>query len=91
MDIAPGSNVTIEIDADSVPAHDGLDWRRAMSDGEDYELCFTATGAVPDRINDVPITPIGRVVARNDASDSPVVVRFGSETFDASQLGWEHR
>ena len=89
--IAEQSNVTIEIDAKSVPAHDGLDWRRAMSDGEDYELCFAATGAVPDRIADVPITPIGRVVTRNDPSGSPVVVRHGSETFDASQLGWEHR
>ena len=89
--IAEQSNVTIEIEANSVPAHDGLDWRRAMSDGEDYELCFTASGAVPDRIADVPITPIGRVTARNDPSSSPVIVRYGSEIFDASQLGWEHR
>ncbi len=89
--IAERSKVTIEIDADSLPAHDGLDWRRAMSDGEDYELCFTATGVVPDRIADVPITPIGRVVIRNDPSDSPVVVRNGAEILDVSQLGWEHR
>ena len=64
--IAEQSNVTIEIDANSVPAYEGLDWRAAMSDGEDYELCFAATGAVPDRIADVPITAIGRVVAPND-------------------------
>ena len=57
-----------------------------MSDGEDYELCFTAAGEVPDRIADVEITAVGRIVPHNDPQDSPVVVRNGAESFDAAQL-----
>ncbi len=89
--IAQSSGVRVEIDAEAVPAHAGLDWRRAMSDGEDYELCFTAAGEVPDRIADLEITAVGRIVPHDDPQDSPVVVRNGAESFDGSQLGWEHR
>ncbi len=89
--IAQSSGVRVEINAEAVPAHVGLDWRRAMSDGEDYELCFTAAGEVPDRIADLEITAVGRIVPHDDPQDSPVVVRNGAESFDGSQLGWEHR
>ena len=40
---------------------EGIDWRRAAGEGEDYELLFTASGAVPPSAADVPITAIGRV------------------------------
>ena len=89
--IAQSSGVRVEINAEAVPAHAGLDWRRAMSDGEDYELCFTAAGEVPDRIADLEITAVGRIVPHDDPQGSPVVVRNGAESFDGSQLGWEHR
>ena len=89
--IAQSSGVRVEIDAEAVPAYAGLDWRRAMSDGEDYELCFAAAGEVPDRIADLEITAVGRIVPHDDPQDSTVVVRNGAESFDGSQLGWEHR
>jgi len=88
--IAEQSNVSIEIDANSIPTNDGLDWRRAISDGEDYELCFTAQGEVPAHIGDVQITQIGSIVASTDASEPKVIVRDGSSQIDATSLGWEH-
>jgi thiamine-monophosphate kinase len=89
--IAEMSGVQIEIDAASIPCMPGCAWRSAMSDGEDYELCFTlAAGAdVPSRLAGVPLTRIGAVRERA-AGEPAVVVRAGAEIFDATRLGWEH-
>jgi len=88
--LARRSGVSIEIDAHRIPCTGGLDWRRAMSDGEDYELCFAVGDGVPPRLDDLPVTEVGRVVER--AGHGPlVVVRDGPETIDAASLGWEHR
>lgn len=88
--IAELSNVSIEIDAGSLPINDGLDWRRAMSDGEDYELCFAVEGDVPNQICQVQVTQIGRIVALSDSLKPSVIVRDGSTQIDAASLGWEH-
>ena len=89
--IAELSNIAIEIDADLLPINDGLDWKQAMSDGEDYELCFSAEGDVPDQICNVQVTQIGRIVALNDTlKPSVIVVLNGSTQIDAATLGWEH-
>ena len=88
--LAERSGVQIEIDAERVPCADGADWPRAMSDGEDYELCFTAVGEVPDRLGELEVTAVGRVVERPDPAGPRVVVREGARTLDGSSLGWEH-
>jgi thiamine-monophosphate kinase len=80
----------IEIDAERIPCAEGVDWRRAMSDGEDYELCFAADGDVPTRLGDLAITVVGRVVKRAEPDDPPVMVKDGERTLDGSALGWEH-
>jgi len=60
--IARDSGVRIEIDAARIPCRGTLDWRRAASDGEDYELLFAASSAPPSRLGAVPVTEIGRVI-----------------------------
>lgn len=77
-------------------------WQHALTDGEDYELCFTlspdAAEAVTQRSRHgdglgVPITAIGRVteVANGDEVGT-ITLRHADgrrERFDA--LGWEHQ
>lgn len=88
--IAQLSNVAIEIDASTIPTNDGIDWQRAISDGEDYELCFTAHGEVPTQIGGLQITQIGRIVAISDTLKPTVIVMDGTTRMDASEFGWEH-
>ncbi|MEQ8770744.1 MAG: thiamine-phosphate kinase [Phycisphaerales bacterium] len=84
--IAAASRVRIEIDAAALPVHAGVDdWRAAMGDGEDYELCFCAAGDVPETAAGVPITRVGEIVAGDGC-----VVRAGGEVIDAGELGWDH-
>ncbi len=88
--IARASGVRIELDAARVPTHEGCDWRAALGDGEDYELCFTARPdtTVPDALgpDDTPVTRIGRVL-----TGAGCIVRTpdGAE-HDASDMGWLH-
>lgn len=84
--IAALSKVGIEIDLARVPVTAGCAPRAAIAHGEDYELAFTARGAVPASIAGVSITRIGIVV---DGSPR-VMVRDGTQLFDASRLGFEH-
>lgn len=89
--IAQMSRVQIVLDADRVPCSPACNWRRAMSDGEDYELCFTlaADARVPLELCGAAITRIG--VVREQRGNQPcVIVREGGREIDATQLGWEH-
>lgn len=88
--IADRSGVRIALDADRIPCAAGIGWQRAMADGEDYELCFVAAGDVPDGIDSVAITAVGRVLEPDPAA--PLVqVHDQGRTLDCSNLGWEHR
>jgi thiamine-monophosphate kinase len=89
--LAEQSGVQIEIEADRIPCAEGIGWRRAMSDGEDYELCFAASGEVPARLGELPVIAVGRVVERPRPDSPPVVVKEGDRILDGSELGWEHR
>lgn len=95
--IAQRSGVQMTIDAARVPCYPGCDWRRALGDGEDYELCFTATGHVPERIGDVPITAVGVVGEMREGRSRKVgerwlvVVQAGGRELAGEELGWEHR
>jgi thiamine-monophosphate kinase len=89
--IAECSGLAIEIDAERLPCTAGVDWRRAMSDGEDYELLFASSGAVPSTLSGgVPVGEIGRTIARTDADQPLVTVRLGDTTIDGAALGWQH-
>lgn len=99
--MASASGVRIEFDADSIPMHadaknqpagasrPGLPaWRRALADGEDYELLFAAAGDVPSACpaTGVPVTRIGRV-----ASGSGTVIVSQGRPYEIGDMGWEHR
>jgi len=88
--IAEQSGVQIILDAASIPCSGGCDWRQALRDGEDYELCFTATGPVPDHIGDVAISAVGTVVSCTTAAEPRVLVRSGESEVAADELGWQH-
>ena len=89
--LAECSGVQIRIDAERIPCRGDVGWRGALSDAEDYELCFAASGEVPDRVGAVAVAAVGRVAKRPDPEAPLVLVRDGAATFDVSQLGWEHR
>ncbi|MFO0828411.1 MAG: thiamine-phosphate kinase [Phycisphaerales bacterium] len=89
VELGAASGLAIEIDAARVPATAGVPWRRAIGDGEDYELLFTCAGPVPSRVGRVELTRIGTVRARAPGAP-PVVALDGAERIDVSRLGWEH-
>lgn len=87
--IAEQSNVRIVIDADRIPSAEGLNWQRAIGNGEDYELCFAASGEVPMRLGSLTVTEVGRVEAPADGK-AMLVVRDGARQHEGSTYGWEH-
>jgi thiamine-monophosphate kinase len=94
--ICEASGVAAEIEVDCLPCrdtirHDGRPpWRHALTDGEDYELCFTADGEVPETIAGVPIRAVGRILpaARRQ---SPIVLLLPDGGRRAlTETGWQH-
>lgn len=88
--LAERSGVQIVFDAERIPCRSGAPWRQALSEGEDYELCFVATGEVPSTLEGIPVTAAGEVCRREPGAPL-VVVRSGGRNLDATELGWEHR
>jgi thiamine-monophosphate kinase len=89
--MATASGVRIRIEAAAIPRAVGVaDWRRAASDGEDYELLFTIpTGrSLPDVCPGTQ-TPITRIGSALEGSGCVIVVE--DQERDASELGWEHQ
>lgn len=62
-------------------------WLHAVADGEDYELLFTASAnaKIPQEIDGVAITQIGKVVEKQG-----IVLIDGVERNEITGLGWEH-
>lgn len=86
--MARASGVRFEVDAMRLPVAPDATWRQALSDGEDYELCFTLRGEAPSHTSiGTPITVIGAV---RDGEGCMVRTPEG-EMLDASELGWDHR
>lgn len=86
--VALASGVRIELLAAAIPRAPGArDWRQAASQGEDYELLFTAAGEVDASTpGGTPITRVGEVLP-----GSGCVVRLEDGTLiDASRLGYDH-
>ncbi len=93
--MARASKVTIEIDADRLPRHGGIDLKRAISDGEDYELLFTVSpdAKLPETCppgsgdTGTPITVIGRVT---DEPGSGVWLLTADGREDIAAAGFDH-
>jgi len=86
----------VVIDAALLPCTPGCDWRRALGDGEDYELCFATAGRVPDTLPSLDgastmVTRIGAVRARRASTDPACLVSTPEGSIDGATLGWEHR
>lgn len=94
--IAEMSKLNAVIFADKIPCSAGCNWQQAISDGEDYELCFTTNAevVVPKSILDVPITRIGYITAMppdTENSDWRTVLKTPEgKSLDISKSGWEH-
>lgn len=86
--IAGASAVRLELDPLCIPLHaDVRSWIQAASEGEDYELLFTAEGEVPARTpTGVPITRIGSVVEGKGCA----LLQPNKPAIDASEMGWNH-
>jgi len=92
--IAEQSELSAEIEAEALPLNEDCDWRQAISDGEDYELCFTIAPHVelPERPLGVPIRRVGRLVDPSETDGGPrtTVITPEGERLDAGSMGWEH-
>jgi thiamine-monophosphate kinase len=96
--IAERSNVCIEIDVSRLPLARDVAWRRAVSEGEDYELCFAAVGEVPSEVENVPVTAVGDVLApavsqaehEGGREAGAVLLREGGRSHRGETLGWQH-
>jgi thiamine-monophosphate kinase len=88
--LVEGTGLSIELDAPAIPRNPGCDLRAALGDGEDYELLFTASGAVPESVAGTKVTRIGSVRSRGPGRPAVSIVLDGRAA-DASELGWEHR
>lgn len=63
----------------------------ALSGGEDYELLFTASTEVIDKVKKAascPVTIIGEIIA--DKTNEITLVDKKGEPFNLSKTGWEH-
>lgn len=88
--IAEASRVRLELDAEAIPRHGGVDdWRAAAGDGEDYELlvCIDPACAVPALIQSTGtrLTRVGSV-----APGAGCVVQDGADVHDVRAVGWDH-
>ena len=98
---AADNPITAEIDLPSLPLSPAAmhaarksgkpPWQHAVGDGEDYELLFTAPpDAIPATVQNIPITRIGTITARQPQTP-PVRWRLeDGRLADTSNLGWEH-
>lgn len=92
--ICAASSVAGEVQVDAIPCRDTIRndgraaWQHAMSDGEDYELCFTADGKVPQNMEGVPITRIGTII-EGEPGGITLILEDGSRQ-PLSEAGWEH-
>ena len=88
--VARESGVQIQLEAARIPCAEGCDWRRALMDGEDYELCFTASGDVPEQVGGVRLTRVGDVREAAGADGPWVIVEENGRMLAADEMGWQH-
>jgi len=97
--LCEASRVGAEVEAGWLPLHpltkklgaeDGL--RAALDGGEDYELLFTAKAAtkMPRMLGGVPVTRIGKIVAKRKGRAQVVLVGIDGKRTELKAQGWEH-
>ena len=96
--ICQASQVSARIEADCVPIQPTVKTKfgdraleLALSGGEDYELLFTASAEVIDKVRTTascPITTIGEIVA--DKTGKITLVDSKGKPFNFAKAGWEH-
>ncbi len=96
--ICKASQVSARIEADCVPIQPTVKTKfgdraleLALSGGEDYELLFTASEEVIDKVRTTascPITVIGEIVA--DKTGKITLVDREGKPFNLAKAGWEH-
>jgi thiamine-monophosphate kinase len=85
------SCVAAEIEADLLPVYPEATLKQALHGGEDYELLFSAPpkARIPNEIDSVPITCIGRVTAHRKGH--PLLTLLTSRGQQPLEpRGWEH-
>lgn len=88
--LATASDATLMIDLNQVPITPGRDPMRALGDGEDYELLFTADREPPERLaSGTQVTRIGSVERRRE-DGLLVALASGDALIDVARLGWEY-
>jgi thiamine-monophosphate kinase len=88
--ICEQSDVDSEIEATAVPCRPGVDVLHALTDGEDYELCFTAAGDVPHAVDGVAIHRIGTVLERAGTQAEVTLIEVDNSRQSLPAGGWEH-
>ena len=98
--LCSASNLGAELDISSLPisSHlkeevgEELAYKFALSDSDDYELCFTIPKRLegemkrPDRISLAPVTKIGTMIPGNNIK----VLSEDGSTIEIEQLGYKH-
>lgn len=88
--ICEQSGVDAELVADRIPCRRGVDVYRALNDGEDYELCFTAAGTCPVEVEGVKITAVGRVTVRQGGAAAVTLIHPDGRREPLAAESWEH-
>ena len=88
--ICVASNVAAQIQAKAIPCRAGVEVNHALCDGEDYELCFTAAGSVPDEIDAVAITKIGQAKAADGSAYAVTLIESDGSRRTVEPTGWDH-
>lgn len=85
--ILEASGVSAEIDPDTVPREDDVSLEFALNGGEDYELILTSP-ELPESVDGVPLTRIGRIVPSENAHQAWLVGESGRQALEEG--GWQH-
>lgn len=91
--VCRASNVAGELIEDRLPLRDGASVDNALFDGEDYELCFTASGEAPAEAAGVAVSRVGEIVASADGATGGAVslIDAAGERRVLTGGGWEHK
>jgi len=90
--ICSESGVGAEIEAESIPRGPGntaqsrVELKYALHGGDDYELLFTSSGAVPSKIAGVPVTRIGQTTKK----PGMVLINSKGKARKLKAEGWQH-
>ena len=94
--LALASRGRIEIEMEAVPisplAFQHLGWDGVMGSGEELELMFLSDSVIPNKINNVKITKIGKFTHSNSKRANQKLVQFilGKKIYLPKKIGYSH-